>query len=232
MPLKIPGLKALQSKLFRRPPAEIPEVSESVSQPTALDVGAEQLGKTYARALLGATQAEGSTDQVIEQLNELCDDALANSEQLRAAFASPRIDAGEKCRVLERMLAGSAHPTLLKFLKVMAGRHRLAYVNAVRDAVVKLHDEATGRLLVEVRTAVPMTDDLRDNVTHQLNVHFGKEVRLKEIVDPSVIGGMVIRVGDTVFDSSVASRLDKVGRAAAAGFARRLIEQSDQFVGN
>ncbi|EMI53576.1 ATP synthase F1 subunit delta [Rhodopirellula sallentina] len=232
MPLKIPGLQALKSKFFRRPPAEIPEVSESVSQPTALDVGAEQLGKTYARALLGATQAEGSTDQVINELNELCDEALANSDQLRAAFASPRIDASEKCRVLDRMLGGSAHPTLLKFLKVMANRHRLAYVNAVRNAVVKLHDEATGRLAIEIRTAVPMTDDLRGSVTHQLNVHFGKEVRLKEIVDPSVIGGTVIRVGDTVFDSSVASRLDKVGRVAASGFARQLIEKSDQFVGN
>jgi F-type H+-transporting ATPase subunit delta len=207
-------------------------VSEPAPQPTALDVGAEQLGKTYARALLGATEAEGSTDAVIDQLNQLCDEALAGSEQLRAAFASPRIDAAEKCRVLDRLLAAEAHPTLVKFLKVMAGRHRLAHVVAVRDAVVKLHDELTGRLLAEVRTAVPLTERLRNDVTHQLNVHFSKSVRLREVVDPSIIGGMVIRVGDTVFDSSVASQLDKLGRAASAGFARRLISQSEQFVGS
>lgn len=205
-------------------------MSESVSQPTALDIHAEQLGKTYARALLGATQAEGSTDQVIEQLSELCDQGLARDEQLRAAFASPRIDAVQKCRVLDRLLGNTSHPTLLKFLKVMAGRHRLAYVSAVRDAVVKLHDEASGRMLVEVCTAVPMSDELRERVNHQLNTHFSKEVRLREVVDPSVVGGVVIRVGDTVFDCSVASRLDKMGHAAAEGFARRLLETSEPFL--
>ncbi len=206
-------------------------MSESVSQSTTHDVGAEQLGKTYARALLSATQAEGSTDQVINELNALCDEGLAHSAKLRAAFASPRIDANEKCRVLERLL-DDAHPTLLKFLKVMAGRHRLAYVGAARDALVKLYDEATGRLLAEVRTAVPMNDRLREDVNHQLNQYFSKSVRLHEVVDPDIIGGLVIRVGDTVFDSSVASRLDKIGDAAAAGFARRLIEQSSQFMDN
>lgn len=206
-------------------------MSESVSQPTKLDIGAEQLGKTYARALLGATQAEGSTEQVIEELNSLCDDGLAHSPQLRAAFASPRIDANEKCRVLERLLV-DAHPTLLKFLKVMAGRHRLAYVGAARDALVKLQDEASGRLRAEVRTAVPMDNLLRDDVNQQLNKYFNKSVRLNEVVDPGIIGGLVIRVGDTVFDSSVASQLNKIGDAAAAGFARRLIDNSNQFIEN
>ncbi len=193
-------------------------MSESASQSTTHDVGAEQLGKTYARALLSAAQAEGSTEQVIEQLSALCDEGLAGNAQLRAAFSSPRIAASEKCRVLDRLLVG-AHPTLLKFLKVMAGRHRLAYVGAARDALVKLHDEATGRLLAEVRTAVPMSDQLREDVNRQLNEYFSKSVRLHEVVDPHIIGGLVIRVGDTVFDSSVASRLDKLGDAAAAGFA-------------
>ncbi|TWT56338.1 ATP synthase F1 subunit delta [Allorhodopirellula solitaria] len=205
-------------------------MSESVSQPTTLDVGAEQLGKTYARALLGVTQAEGSTDQVLSEFNALCDEGLAYHGQLRAAFASPRIDSAEKCRVLDRLLA-DAHPTLLKFLKVMAGRQRLAYVTAVRDAMVKLHDEASGRLLAEVRTAVPMDDGLREAVNQQLNSYFSKTVRLHEVVDPDIIGGLVVRVGDTVFDSSVASQINKVGDAAAAGFARQLLDRPSQFVG-
>jgi F-type H+-transporting ATPase subunit delta len=203
-------------------------VPESAVQSTVLDVGAEQLGKIYARALLGATEAQGSTDQVISELNQLCDEALAGSDQLRLAFASPRIDGDEKCRVIDRLF-GDAHPTLVRFLKVMAGRDRLGYVVAVRDQMVKLHDEMTGRLLAEVKTAIAMTDELRVQVTEQLSTRFGKTVRLKEIVDDSLIGGMVVRIGDTVFDSSVASRLDKLGKAAAAGFARQLIEKSDQF---
>lgn len=206
-------------------------MSETAVQPTVLDVGAEQLGKIYARALLGVTEAEGSTDQVINELDQICDDALANSEPLRLAFASPRIDAGEKCRVIDR-LVGDAHPTLIKFLKVLANRDRLGHVAAVRDAVVKLHDEMTGRLLAEVKTAVAMNEELRGQVTEQLAARFGKAVRLRELIDESLIGGMVVRIGDTVFDSSVASRLDKLGKASAAGFARQLIAKSEAFTNN
>lgn len=217
--------------LFRRAPTENSEVSESAVQPTVLDVGAEQLGKIYARALLGATEAESSTDQVITELDQLCDQALAHSEPLRLAFASPRIDADEKCRVIDQ-IAGDAHPTLVRFLKVMARRDRLGYVGAVRNSLVHLYDEMTGRLLAEVRTAVAMNDDLRSEVTQQLTNQFGKSVRLREVIDESLIGGMVVRVGDTVFDSSVASRLDKLGKAAAVGFARQLMKKSDIFTTN
>ncbi|WP_283434461.1 ATP synthase F1 subunit delta [Neorhodopirellula lusitana] len=203
-------------------------MSDPAPQSTVLDVGAEQLGKIYARALLGATEAEGSTDQVLDQLNQLCDQGLANSEPLRLAFASPRVDAAEKGRVIDQLM-GDAHPTLVHFLKVLANRDRLGYVNAVRNSATLLHDEMTGRLLAEVKTAVPMNDDLRNQVINQLAQRFGKYVRLHEVIDESVIGGIVVRVGDTVFDSSVASRLDKVGKAAAAGFARQLLQKSEQF---
>jgi F-type H+-transporting ATPase subunit delta len=118
---------------------------------------------------------------------------------------------------------------LIKLMKVMAKRGRLGYLVAVRDAAVDLFDEAAGRLVAEVRTAVPMTEQLRGEVTQQLSTRFGKTVRLRESVDTDLIGGMVIRVGDTVFDSSVASRLDKLGKSASAGFARQLMEHADRF---
>ena len=98
--------------------------------------------------------------------------------------------------------------------------------------MVDLYDEMTGRMLAEVKTAIAMTDDLRSQVTEQLTSQFGKSVRLREVIDESLIGGMVVRVGDTVFDSSVASRLDKLGKAAASGFARQLMNKSDMFTTN
>ncbi|MEM6777562.1 MAG: ATP synthase F1 subunit delta [Planctomycetota bacterium] len=198
------------------------------THPTVLDIGAEQVGKTYARALLGATQAEQSTDRVIEQLSDICDNALATNPRLRAAFESPRIDANEKARVIDRVF-GDVDPTLLRFMKVMAGRGRLGYLSAVRDAAVKLSDDFAGRVVAEIRTAVSLTDALRGELSSQLAAQLGREVRLREVVDTSLIGGMVIRVGDTVFDSSIASRLDKIGQAAASGFAKQLIQSSDRF---
>lgn len=203
-------------------------MSDAPQHSTVLDVGAEQVGKVYARALLGAARAEGSVDQVMRDLDDICDLAILPNPSLAAALVSARIDVDEKARVIDRLF-GSAHPTLLRFIKVMSRRGRLGYLTAVRDQAVQLHDEFAGRVVAEVRTAVPMTPVLRTEITGQLSARLGREVRLREVVDESLIGGMIVRVGDTVFDSSVASRLNRIGKSAAAGFARKLIEHSERF---
>ena len=107
-------------------------MSESATHETVLDTGAEQLGKTYARALVTATTNAGVTDEVMGQLRTLADETLVQNPALQAAFASPRISEDEKARVVDRLLGQSHHPILIKFLKVMATRGRLGYVGAVR----------------------------------------------------------------------------------------------------
>jgi F-type H+-transporting ATPase subunit delta len=204
-------------------------MTEAAKHETVLDTGAEQLGKTYARALVGAAKTAGVVDEVIEQLGRLVDEYLGGSEQLRAAFASPRIDEDEKTRVIDRVFADEFHPTLVKFLKVMAGRDRLAYVGAVRVAADDIHDEMIGRVVASVQTAVPLDDALRAQISDQLGSMMSKKVRLRESVDPELIGGMVIRVGDKVFDSSVSNRLDKLARKTRDGFSSRILHQFNQF---
>ncbi len=103
-------------------------MTETVKHETVLDTGAEQLGKTYARALVGAAKNAGVADQVIAQLATLVDEYLGGSPQLRAALASPRVDQNEKLRVIDRIFGDDFNPVLVTFLKVMAGRDRLAYV--------------------------------------------------------------------------------------------------------
>jgi F-type H+-transporting ATPase subunit delta len=204
-------------------------MTEPVKHETVLDTGAEQLGKTYARALLGAARNAGVVDQVIEQLGVLVDEYLGGSPQLRAAFASPRIDEEEKVQVIDRIFGDEFEPILVKFLKVMAARGRLGYVGAVRDAADGLHDEILGRVVASVRTAVPLDDALRSQISGQLGSLMNKQVRLRESVDPDLIGGMVIRVGDKVFDSSVANRLDKMARQTRDAFSSRILHQFSQF---
>lgn len=203
-------------------------MSQADSPPTVLDIEAEQFGKIYARALLGAAKAAGSTELVLEQLGEICDRGLKGHPELLAAFASPRIDMEEKAHIIDRLF-GDAEPILVQFMKVMARRERLGYLVAVRTAAVEQYDDFVGRLVAEVRTAVPLDDALRTELTEQLSQKLGRIVRLREVVDERLIGGMVVRVGDTIFDSSVASRLDKLGRAAKAGFAHQLLTHSERF---
>ena len=106
----------------------------------------------------GAASKAGVTDEVVSQLGRLVDEYLDGSPQLRAAFASPRIEEAEKLRVIDRIFGDEFNPILTKFLKVMAGRDRLGYVDAVRDAADGIHDEMMGRIVASVTTAVPLDD--------------------------------------------------------------------------
>ena len=200
-------------------------MNEAAEHDTVLDTGAEQLGKTYARALIGAAKSAGIADKIIEQLGVVVDECLATSPQLRAAFASPQIDDSEKIKVIDRLFGEDFDPVLVKFLKVMAGRGRLAHVAAVRTAADAIHDEKLGRLVATVQTAVPLDDALRSKIEEQLGSIMQKQVRLSESVDPDLIGGMVIRVGDRVFDSSVSNRLDTLARRTRSGFSSQLLQR-------
>ncbi len=204
-------------------------MAETAQHETVLDIGAEQLGKTYARAVLGAAVRENASDQVLDQLRGIVNETLREHPKLAAAFHSPRVSAAEKSRILDRLFGTSVHPILLKTMKVMAERGRLGYLGAVSRAADLLHDEIAGRVVAEVRTAVPLSDELRNEVSQRLAQSLGKDVRLKEVVVSTLVGGMVIRVGDTVYDSSVASRISQMGRVARDGFARKLLEQSERF---
>src|SRR6056297_4002660 len=105
--------------------------------------------------MLGAAASEGVADQVIDQLAEIVDEGLANNTALAAAFSSPRISGAEKERVINRLLGDQVHPVLLRTLKVMNAHGRLGFLPAVREAAISLHDEQLGRIVAEVRTAVP-----------------------------------------------------------------------------
>lgn len=207
-------------------------MTEGMKHETVLDTGAEQLGKIYARALIGSADSAGVADEVVDQLGRFVDDYLAKNPPLVLAFSSPRIDEVEKGRVIDRLLGGEFHPVLINFLKVMARRGRLGYVSAVRTAADSLRDEMLGRIVAEVRTAVPLEESLRQTVLNRIAQATSKEVRLVEVVDDRLVGGMVIRIGDTIFDGSVANQINKLSRKVRSGFSRELLQRFDNFAGS
>jgi len=207
-------------------------MTEGIAHETVLDTGAEQLGKVYAQALIGAADSAGVADEVLDQLGGFVDGLLSGSPKLVAAFSSPRIDEFEKGRVIDRLLGADCHPVLVNFLKIMARRGRLGYVAAVRTAAESLRDEMLGRIVAEVRTAVPLDASLRQLVLDRIAQSTQKEVRLVEVVDGRLVGGMVIRVGDTIFDGSVANQINKLSRKVRSGFSRELLQRFENFAGN
>ncbi len=204
-------------------------MTEAAKHETVLDTGAEQLGLTYAHALIGAAKSAGVAELVVGQLGQLVDEYLDGSTQLAAAFGSPRVEVDEKIAVISKVFGEQFHPVLVNLLKVMARRDRLAYVDAVRRAADDIYDDMLGRVLASIHTAVPLDEALRSQIAQRLGSVMNKQVRLRESVDPDLIGGMVIRIGDQVFDCSVANRLDKMARKTKDGFSRQLLNRFEQF---
>jgi F-type H+-transporting ATPase subunit delta len=203
-------------------------VDQNFGHDTVFDTGAEHLGRVYAEALLGAAQRIGVADLVVDQLGQLTG-TLREHPNLAAAFASPRVDASEKKRVIDKLLAGTLDPTLVRFLKVVADRGRLGFLRDIAKSAKYLRDEALGRVVAEVHSAVPLDDNLRAIIAERLSQSLGRSVVLREKVDAQLIGGLLIRVGDTVFDASVAGRFVSMSKKTRQAFARQMLENAARF---
>ncbi len=204
-------------------------MNETAKHDTVLDTGALQLGRVYAQALISAAEPDSATDEVVGQLASIVKDVLDQSTQLTEVFASPRVEADEKVRVIERLFNDKVHRVLLNFLRVLAQRGRLAQLREISAAAEEQINQIKGRVIARVQTAEPLTEELRTSVQQRLAQILGKEVVLHEEVNAELLGGLVVRVGDTVFDSSVAGKLNNITQSARDAFARRLLSNTDSL---
>jgi len=196
---------------------------------TTLDPARQQIGTVYAKALLGAAEKQGLTDDVLEELQSLVEDVVDKLPQFHEALRSPRLDAEQKIGLLDRAFSGKMLPVLLNFLKVVARHGRLDCLRAILAAAHKLHNEIRGRVEVHVRTATPVTSALRDQITRRLSTLLGKQVVLRTEVDAEMLGGITVRVGDTVLDGSVSARLAQMRQAAVEKTTARFRETLEKF---
>jgi F-type H+-transporting ATPase subunit delta len=172
-----------------------------------IESGLAHLGTVYAKALLGAAEKAGQSQQVLEELESLVADVLDKLPQLDAAFSSPRLSVEEKTALIDQAFAGKMSPTMMHFLKVVARHDRLGALRAILQSARKLYNELKGRVEVRVETAGPLSNPLRDQIVARLTQMLGREVVLTTEVNPELIGGLVVRIGDTVYDGSLAARL-------------------------
>ena len=205
---------------------------ETVEHPTVFDTGQKHLGTVYAKALLGVAHKAGVTDQVLDELDALVVDVLARLPKLEATLASPNVPYEAKVRMLDRAFAGRMSLTLLNFLKVAARHRRLDCLRAIHRAAHELNNEATGRVDVFVRTAQPLTGELHALLVARLEAQLGHRVNLRSTLDDSLIGGIVVRVGDTVYDGSVAQQLRRLREDAIERTVQALQQSLERFAPN
>ena len=169
----------------------------------------QQLGEVYAKALLGVGEKSGNTEDLISELQEV-NQAIAALPKLREAMVAPQIGSEEKLTLLEKAFNGKTSPSMMNFLKVIVQKDRFDCLPAVAISAREMFDQLTGKIQATLVTATEVDSQTQANIADQLSKKLGKQVELKPTVDPSIIGGIVVRVGDTVYDSSVAGQLEQV----------------------
>ncbi|HVU90006.1 MAG TPA: ATP synthase F1 subunit delta [Pirellulales bacterium] len=179
-----------------------PETNEAATEP-----GAQRVAEVYAKALIAAAEKSGATAAALEELSAIDSEVLERYPRLTALFGSGFVSAEDKVKIVDRTFAGRVSALVLNFLRVLAEHERLELLRDIVRAARKQYDEMRGLLRVEVTTASPLTDELAAKIQQQLRGMFGGEPVLVPKIKPELIGGVVLRVGDAVYDGSVAARL-------------------------
>ncbi len=174
----------------------------------------EEIARVYAEALFESAKKAGKLDVIKEQLDQFAD-ALSQNRELQLFFFSPYFSSTEKREGLEKAIEG-AEPELLNFLGLVAEKHRMPAMFRIRDRFDDLWAKENKRLEVTVTSAVELDPELVQRIGSEIEEQTGQTVDLQSKVDPDVLGGLVLQVGNKVLDASVRNRLDKLRKSVAA----------------
>lgn len=163
----------------------------------------------YAEALTSVIWAEGSANEVTDELFRLTR-VIESNDELRTALSDQRLPAARRQQIVEDLLGGRANPVTVSLVSLVVANGRVRDLTTIVDKVVALAASRTNRKIAEVRSAIELTDDQKDRLAKALKVSTGLDVEVVVIVDPSVLGGIVTQIGDTVIDGSVRSRLTQL----------------------
>lgn len=161
----------------------------------------------YAEALFAVAEAEAALDEVSDELFRFAR-TVQQQPDLRQALTDPQLPSERKRAVIEDLLGDRANPHTVNLLEFIVGQGRARELEAIVDELVQMAAERREHAVAEVRTAVPLDKARRERLAEALARATGKNIEMKVIVDPSVVGGVVARVGDQVIDGSIRRRLE------------------------
>jgi F-type H+-transporting ATPase subunit delta len=198
---------------------------------TLLDSAQLHLGRVYAGALLSAAEKAGVVEPVLDEFTALVTAVFDAVPPFENALSSPRIPIRTQRKILDRALRGKISDVLLEFLRVVVRHRRFDCLRMIHQQTLALYEEMEGPADVEIASASVLPIDLRQQIVEHLERVLKRPVRLKLQVDPDLIGGLVVRVGDKLYDGSVAGRLaelchqvtEKTSPVIDAAFARHPI---------
>jgi F-type H+-transporting ATPase subunit delta len=163
----------------------------------------------YSDAMFDVAQAEGIVSEVEDELFRFAR-ALEGSDDLRDALTDPHIPASRRQQIVEDLLGPRATHVTTALVSMVVGTGRARELPTIIDSLVRKSAEAQKKAVAEVRSAINLSDDQRRRLADAIEKATGKSVEVKVIIDPTVLGGVVTTVGDTVIDGSVRSRLENL----------------------
>ncbi len=188
---------------------------------TVFNPSADRIARVYAQAILDAADAAGCRAEVIDELGCFVRDVLPAVPRAAAVFASPQVSVEQKEALVNRVAGGRLRPTTLHALCVLARHDRLGIVAAVAAATRLLDDERAGRRQATFTTAMPLASEEQDRIVAEVAGVVGSTLAPSFVVNPDIIGGLVVRIGDTVYDQSIATGLSRL----AGNLHRRTIHE-------
>lgn len=173
----------------------------------------EELARTYSKALFGAAKDQDKIDEVREQLGSFAD-SLSGNRELSFFFFSPYFSSREKKDGLKKLLQGP-EPIFFNFLQVLLDKHRMPVIFRIRKDFEALWAEENRLLNVEVVSAIELDKSTLTGIRKSVEAQSGRKVELTDRVDDDIIGGVVLQVGNLIFDASIRNQLERLRRQVA-----------------
>jgi ATP synthase F1 delta subunit len=174
----------------------------------------EQIAQVYSRSLFEVAKEQGKLDEVREQLGQIAD-AISENRDLQVFFFSPYLSTEEKKEGLHKALEG-ADETLLNFLELLVEKHRMPAIFRIRRQFDELWEEENRRLPVTVTSAIDLDESTVRQIGDAIGEQTGRSIELTSKVDPDILGGIVVRVGNSILDASIRNRLEQLRKQVAS----------------
>jgi ATP synthase F1 delta subunit len=173
----------------------------------------EEIAEVYARALFEVASDQGKLDEIHDELDAFAG-AMDENRDLRQFFFSPYFSTDEKKDALKRTVDG-AEPAFMNFLEALIERHRMPAIFRIRTRFDELWEEEHKLLPVEITSAIQLDDRTINEIGENIGKQVGRTVELSSHVDPEILGGIVLRVGNFILDASIRRRLEQLRKQVA-----------------
>jgi ATP synthase F1 delta subunit len=173
----------------------------------------EEIATVYARSLFEVAKEQDKLDTVRDEIGEFAD-ALNGSRELQMFLFSPYFSTQEKSDGLGRAVSG-ADETVTNFLELLVEKHRMPVIFRIRAELDQLWEEENKRLPVQVTSAVELSEDTVKQIGDKIAQQTDRKVDLSSTVDPDILGGIIVRVGNSVLDASIRNRLENFRKQVA-----------------